>query len=166
MTAKDNRFNIVETIRDIKKAREELQSAIIRYRKHAAPIITDMTLIPVIYEWFVELSGNDEETARQVYGLFPDAVRGGAIPAERRRQFIFIILYLYAPNRLFAGKMPKGLRRTIARTLGVQSDTVLSDNANDVLKRYEIYKQWAKDVDKVLAVIIERLKAHDRRERL
>ena len=74
-----------------------------------------------------------------------------------------VILYLDAPNRLFSGKMPKGLRRAIARTLGVQSETVLSDNANDVLKRYEIYKSWAKDVDSVLGVILERLKMQDER---
>lgn len=151
-------FNISETIRNIRKAREDLQNAIVCYRNHSRPVLTDLSMVPVIYDWFCELSDErGTDTARQVYGFFFDTVIGGALPVERRRQFIFVILYLYAPNRLFSGKMPKGLRRAIARTLGVQSDTVLSDNANDVLKRYEIYKSWAKDVEKVLGEILERL---------
>ena len=123
-------FNISETVRNIRKAREELEKAIICFRNHSRPILTDLSI---------------------------DKVIGGAMSVEHRRQFIFVILYLYAPNRLFSGKMPKGLRRAIATTLGVQSDTVLSDNANDVLKRYEIYKSWAKDVDGILCVILARL---------
>ena len=155
-------FNISETIRNIRKAREELQNAIICYRSHCRPILTDLSMIPVIYDWFCELSEeNSTDTVRHVYGFFFDTVSGGAMSVERRRQFIFVILYLYAPNRLFSGKMPKGLRRAMARTLGVQNDTVLSDNANDVLKRYEIYKSWAKDVNKVLGVILDRLKMQD-----
>ena len=151
-------FNISETVRNIRKAQEGLQNAIVCYRSHCRPVLTDLSMIPVIYDWFCELTdGSDTETARQVYGFFFDKVIGGAMSVEHRRQFIFVILYLYAPNRLFSGKMPKGLRRAIATTLGVQSDTVLSDNANDVLKRYEIYKSWAKDVDGILCVILARL---------
>lgn len=151
-------FNISETIRNIRKARQELERAIVCYRSHSRPILTDLSMIPVIYDWFCELSVESAtETVRQVYGFFLETVSGGAMSVERRRQFIFVILYLYAPNRLFSGKMPKGLRRAIARTLGVQSDTVLSDNANDVLKRYEIYKSWAKDVEDILCVILARL---------
>lgn len=148
----------------MKKAREDLQNAIASFRYQSRPVLTDLTMIPIIFDWFRECSEeNDTETARQVYGFFPDTVIGGAMKAERRRQFIFVILYLYAPSRLFAGKMPKGLRRAIAKTLGVQSHTILSDNANDVLKRYEIYKSWARDVDSVLGVILERLKIQDER---
>ncbi len=151
-------FNISETIRNIRKARQELERAIVCYRSHSRPILTDLSMIPVIYDWFCELSVESAtETVRQVYGFFLETVSGGAMSVERRRQFIFVILYLYAPNRLFSGKMPKGLRRAIARTLGVQSDTVVSDNANDVLKRYEIYKSWAKDVEDILCVILARL---------
>lgn len=157
-------FNISETIRNIRKAQEGLQNAIVCYRSHCRPVLTDLSMIPVIYDWFCELSDeSNTDTVRQVYGFFYETVSGVAMSVERRRQFIFVILYLYAPNRLFSGKMPKGLRRAIARTLGVQSETVLSDNANDVLKRYEIYKSWAKDVDSVLGVILERLKMQDER---
>ena len=152
-------YNISGTIRDIRKAQEEMESAVARFREHSRPVLTDLSMVPVIYDWFRELSaGNGADGARQSDSLFADMVIEGPMPVERRRKFIFVILYLYAPCRLFSGKMPKGLRRAIVRTLGVRSDTVLSDNANDVLKRYEIYKAWAKDVDGILCAILSRLR--------
>ncbi len=162
MNTREGKFSVSETIKSIREAREELQRASSFFRASCRPVLTDHSLLPVVYDWFCELSSlHESESVRQVYGLFPDAVIGGGLSVERRRQFIFVVLYLYAPSRLFSGKMPRGLRRAIARTLGVQSDTVLSDNANDVLKRYEIYKSWAKDVDRVLGVILERLRQAD-----
>lgn len=162
MEQRNEKSKIAETIWGIKMAREELHTVAERFREKCRPKLTDHTLIPVLYDWFRELSeGSCKATVRQVYGFFPEAVSCGAMTVEQRRMFIFIVLYLYAPSRLFSGKMPRGLRRAIALTLGVASDTVLSDNANDVLKRYEIYRSWAKEVDKVLSVILDRLKLAD-----
>jgi len=159
MEANESKFNIKGTIADIKKAREEYLYAAERFRIVSAPVLQDMRLIPTLYEWFCELASktNGDETVRQVYGLFPDVVSGGALPVERRKQFIFVILYLYSPRRVFSGKMPNGLRRAICRTLGIGASTVISDNANDVLSRYNFYKTWARDVDSILEEILNRI---------
>ena len=109
-------YNISGTIRDIRKAQEEMESAVARFREHSRPVLTDLSMVPVIYDWFRELSaGNGADGARQSDSLFADMVIEGPMPVERRRKFIFVILYLYAPCRLFSGKMPKGLRRAIVR---------------------------------------------------
>ncbi len=167
-------FNISETIRGMRKSHEDLERAVECFRRYSSPVLTDLSMVPVVYEWFCEVcEGRGREWTLEDGGgrerTGEDSMGGGwggscldwrwgvVHSVERRRQFLFIILYLYAPVRLFSGKMPKGLRQAVARVLGVQSGTVLSDNANDVLKRYEIYKSWARDVDGILCVILARL---------
>lgn len=162
MEQKESKFNIRNTISTIRKARKELQGAYERFETVSAPILRDMSLIPTIYEWFCELtSENGGVTNRQMYGLSSEVIKGEALAVERRKQFIFIVLFLYSPKRLFPDKMPSGLRRAISESLGIKCSSVISDNANDVLSRYDIYKVWAKDVESVLEKILDRLKNQD-----
>ena len=84
-----------------------------RERGLCAPVLRDQGLIPRIYGWFCELRGGGEE----VYC---------------RRQFILIVLFLYAPAVLAGGRMPRGLRRSIAAAAGFTDVTFVSHNVDTV----------------------------------
>ena len=90
---------IINTIRKIERARTALRQAMDEERMATAPKLKDLNLIPRVYEIFKGVKGDDFNTI------------------NARKQFIFVVIYLYAPCRFFGGKMPKGLRNEISRLL-------------------------------------------------
>ena len=81
---------IIDIIKRIEKARATLRQAMSDNELATSPRLKDLSLIPQIYSIFEELKGKE-------------------IKVSDRKEFIFVIIYLYAPNKLFGGKMPQGL---------------------------------------------------------
>ena len=129
---------ILDTIRKIREARCRFEIASKNLKMACSPTLHDTSLIPVIYRWFCEIVGDN-------------------INVEKRRQFLFIVLYLYSPKCLLGAKMPNGLRRAIVHTTKVSKGTVISDNANGILVRYNVYKWWKSETDEILCRIVENL---------
>ena len=55
--------------------------------------------------------------------------------------------------------MKNGLRNKLAEVLGVSAQTAISDNRNNLVFSYQLYKYFRQDVDWIYGEILERLKA-------
>ena len=114
-------FNIEKIIR-IKRIR--MEKSILSEEENALsePILTDQSLICKIYQHFT--------CTLNEMGCPPNPKS-----VTQRKKFIFIILYLYSPSTLAGGKMARGLREELSKTLGVQSTSTCllytSDAADD-----------------------------------
>jgi hypothetical protein len=122
---------IIETIKRIEKARTALRQAIVDNELATSPQLKDLALIPKIYEIF-------------------KGIKGGDITVNDRKEFIFVIIYLYCPNKFFGGKMPQGLRRVIAKTVGVTCGSVISATCTELLILYTTYEDFRQGVDELL----------------
>ncbi len=129
----------LKTIRDQKRRLSEREAEL------SNPILADLTFVPKVYEWFNEISGKRDCPPRK------DSVKS-------RKQFIFIILFLYSPSVLAGGKMPKGLRKAITEAVNLHSESTISDNCADVVFLYQNYKDFRRDIDYLYSEILSRLK--------
>lgn len=130
---------IISTIRKIEKARTALRQAMDEERMAATPKLKDLNLIPRVYEIFKGVKGDAFNTI------------------NARKQFIFVVIYLYAPCRFFGGKMPKGLRNEISRASGVLCANTISNSCTELMVLYTAYSDFRQDVDEILNAVIEAL---------
>ena len=128
---------IIETIKRIEKARTALRQAMANNELATSPKLNDLSLIPKIYGVFEEL-------------------KGGNITVNDRKEFIFVVVYLYAPNRFFGGKMPQGLRRAISKAVKVDS-TCISRTCTELMVLYTTYSDFRQGVDSLLNAVLLRL---------
>ena len=128
-------------IAEIKSIREQKSKLSEREKELTEPILTDLDMIGMLYRWFQEIISQKE--------IF----RSGNV--TQRKKFIFIILFLYSPSTLAGGKMKNGLRNK----LGVSAQTAISDNRNNLVFSYQLYKYFRQDVDWIYGEMMKRLKA-------
>lgn len=122
---------IIETIKRIEKARAALRQAIVDNELATSPRLKDLALIPKIYEIF-------------------KGIKGGDITVNDRKEFIFVVIYLYAPQKLFGGKMPHGMRRAIANVAGITCASFISSTCAELLILYTTYDDFQQEVDRLL----------------
>lgn len=94
-------------------------------------------------------------TVQDVFTAFCDVTGTGTFDVSRREQFLFIALYLLCPLGLFARKLPHGMRRELARVMGLTSPTVISDARKNLLFRFRHYHQAT--IESLLPCIADRL---------
>ena len=127
--------NIIETIKRIEKARTTLRQAIVDNEIATSPKLKDLNLIPKIYEVFEELKGKE-------------------IKVNDRKEFIFVVIYLYSPNKFFGGKMPQGLRRAITKATKVTCASVISATCTELMVLYTTYADFRQGVDELMNKIL------------
>ncbi len=127
--------NIIETIKRIEKARTTLRQAIVDNEIATSPKLKDLNLIPKIYEVFEELKGKE-------------------IKVNDRKEFIFVVIYLYSPNKFFGGKMPQGLRRAITKATKVTCASVISATCTELMVLYTTYADFRQNVDELMNKIL------------
>lgn len=132
-------------ITEIKSIREQKSKLSEREKELTEPTLTDLDMIGTLYGWFQEIISQKE--------MF----RVGNV--TQRKKFIFIILFLYSPSTLAGGKMKNGLRNKLGEVLGINAQTVISDNRNSLVFSYQLYKYFRQDVDWIYGEIMEKLKA-------
>jgi hypothetical protein len=132
-------------ITEIKSIREQKSKLSEREKELTEPTLTDLDMIGTLYGWFQEIISQKE--------MF----RVGNV--TQRKKFIFIILFLYSPSTLAGGKMKNGLRNKLGEVLGINAQTVISDNRNSLVCSYQLYKYFRQDVDWIYGEIMEKLKA-------
>ena len=130
---------IITTIRKMKIAREKMYDAMEEWHITAKPLLSNIGVIPKIYDIFKSVLG---EKAQSTNG---------------KKEFTFIIVFLYSPQRFFGGKMSDGLRKEIGRTLHLNSPNYISLIFPDLMLSYTTYKDFKSDVDKVISVIGDKL---------
>ena len=131
-------------IAEIKSIREQKSKLSEREKELAEPILTDLDMIGMLYRWFQEIISQKE--------IF----RSGNV--TQRKKFIFIILLLYSPSTLAGGRMKNGLRDKLAEVLGVNAQTTISNNRNNLAFSYQLYKYFRQDVDWIYGEMMERIK--------
>lgn len=129
---------IIETIKKIEKARTALRQAIADNELATSPRLKDLSLIPKIYEIFEQMKGKE-------------------IKVNDRKEFIFVIIYLYSPNKFFGGKMPQGLRRAIAKTTRATCASVISATCTELMILYTAYSDFRLGVDNLMNAVLETL---------
>ena len=128
---------IIETIKKIEKARTALRQAIADNELATSPRLKDLSLIPKIYEIFEQMKGKE-------------------IKVNDRKEFIFVIIYLYSPNKFFGGKMPHGMRKTISKTMQIDS-TCISRTCTELMVLYTTYSDFRDGVDELLNAVLGKL---------
>lgn len=122
---------IIETIKRIEKARTALRQAMVDNEIATSPKLKDLNLIPKIYELFKQK-------------------KGSVIKPNERKEFIFVIIYLYSPNKFFGGKMPQGLRRAITKATKVTCASVISATCTELMVLYTTYQDFRAGVDELM----------------
>jgi hypothetical protein len=136
-------FSSIVELRSIREQKSRLSE---REQELASPILTDLSLIPEIYDWFKELlAGMD----------CPPNLES----VTQRKKFLFIVLFLFAPSVLAGGRLPNGIRAEIAGVFPDVSPCVISNNIADVSFIYQQYKDFRQDIEYLYNLIVERLKA-------
>ena len=130
---------IIDTIKKIERARTALREAFAFNESVTYPKLNDLALIPQIYELF-------------------EKMKGGKIKVNDRKEFIFVVIYLYAPNKFFGGKMPQGLRRAITKATKVSCASVISVTCTELLVLYTTYQDFRHNVDELLMKTMNTLK--------
>ena len=124
--------NYNEYFQSLLAANRDCKLAAERYHDLSAPQMHDMTRMDELYELFQELSP-------------------GAGPEDKRR-FVFVALYFYQPGALVSGKMKKGLRKVLSKTLGCHPVRV-SQMSSNLLFYFQHYRQYREDIVQVLSEI-------------
>lgn len=133
------------SIVELKSIREQKSRLSEREQELASPILTDLSLIPEIYDWFKELLAGMDCPPN------PESV-------TQRKKFLFIILFLFAPSVLASGRLPNGIRAEISGVFPDVSPCVISNNIADVSFIYQQYKDFRQDIEFIYNQVLERLK--------
>lgn len=130
-----------QKISEIKTIREKIAGLSSIESELSKPTLSDFAHVETIYEWFKELSAKGPKRDN----------------ATLRKEFIFIVLYLYSPGALAGGKMKSGLRNKIAEVLGVKAMSAVSNKLDSVSFSYKMYKYFRQDLNRIFEGIQERL---------
>lgn len=132
-------------ISELKSIREQKSRLSERESELSVPVLADLSLIPMIYEWFNEIQEERDCPPRR------DSV-------HLRKQFIFIILDMYSRSVLAGGRMPNGLRDRIAEAINLRDITFISHNIETVVFLHQHDKHFRRDIEYLYTEIINRLK--------
>ena len=125
---------------ELKSIREQKYRLSERESEIAKPVLTDLGMIDTLYEWFKEIALDGKELPK------------GNV--SQRKKFIFIILYLYSPTTLAGGKMRAGLREKLAEVFPIKEKSVVSNNTNNLVFSYQLYKYFRQEVERIYKEII------------
>ena len=140
-----NSYYMFSEISELKSIREQKSRISERERELSAPILQDVELIKTIWAWFREIQDERDCPSRS----------GGT---QQRKMFIFIILFLYSPSVLAGGRIPNGLRESIAMAIDWKDRTFISHNIESVVFLYQNYKDFRSDIDYLYIEIESRLR--------
>ena len=135
-------FSVVSELKAIREQKSRLSE---RENELSAPVLSDLELIPVIYEWFKEVLS---EMA------FPPQVEC----ITQRKKFLFIVLFLFSPSVLAGGRMPNGVRKSLKEVFPNVKPCTISNNLADVVFLYQQYKDFRQDIEYIYTEIQNRLK--------
>ena len=132
----------IKELRELKEKKKELSE---REHELTEPVVTDLSLVRKIYDFFWEIMEERDCPHR----------RGSTM---QRKKFLFIIISLYCPRYFSGAKMSKGLRDELSKLFGYSSPSAVSDLCHCIVDQYMIYKSIRQDVSEIIDKIIERLK--------
>lgn len=135
------------SIAEIKNIREQKSRLSEREAELVSPILTNLEFIPYIYE------------------LFKNIVRTMNIPPRekiiQRKEFLFIILFLFVPSVLAGGRIPNGVRKSLEHVFPKVKPCTISNNIADVFFLYQQYKYFRSDINIIYKEMLKRLEEDD-----
>lgn len=135
------------SIAEIKNIREQKSRLSEREAELVSPILTNLESIPYIYE------------------LFKNIVRTMKIPPRekiiQRKEFLFIILFLFVPSVLAGGRIPNGVRKSLEHVFPKVKPCTISNNIADVFFLYQQYKYFRSDINIIYKEMLKRLEEGD-----
>lgn len=134
------------SIVELKSIREQKSRLSERENELAQPMLTDLSMIPRIYEWFKDIL-----PARDC----PPRLES----VTQRKKFLFIILFLYSPSTLAGGRLQNGVRAALREVFPEVAPCVISNNISDITFIYQHYKDFRSDVEEIYEEIRGRLEA-------
>ena len=128
-------------IKCAKELQETANGAMIVAKAALSPRLKDVDLLPEIYYNFL--------------GYLKDA----KLPPhqERRREFLFIVFYLYCPSVLIGYAMPRGFRNKLKELLHVESPSAVSNYTTDLFFLYNHYADFREVVENAYNYIVEKM---------
>ena len=132
------------SIMELKSIREQKSRLSERENELAQPVLTDLDMIPTIYEWFKEILSSKD---------CPPRIES----VTQRKKFLFIILFLYSPSTLAGGRLLNGVRSELRKVFPEVSPCVISNNISDITFIYQQYKDFRNDVGEIYEEIRRRL---------
>lgn len=137
-------FSSIAEIKNIRKQKSRLSE---REAELVSPILTNLESIPYIYE------------------LFKNIVRTMNIPPRekiiQRKEFLFIILFLFVPSVLAGGRIPNGVRKSLEHVFPKVKPCTISNNIADVFFLYQQYKYFRSDINIIYKEMLKRLEEGD-----
>lgn len=137
-----NDFSIIQQIKYIKEQKEELSRV---EANISAPLLSNKSIIPDIYQIFKEI------LSEQDFPPIPDS-------PPQRKKFMFVILFLYSPKTLAGYHSPRGLRKAIAKAIGLHDVTFISNNIETVSFLSRNDKHFKQDIEYLYSEVVYRLK--------
>ncbi|MFR7497299.1 MAG: hypothetical protein ACLUVZ_08865 [Bacteroides stercoris] len=135
------------SISELKHIREQKSRLSEREAELVSPILTNLEFIPYIYE------------------LFKNIVRTINIPPRekiiQRKEFLFIILFLFVPSVLAGGRIPNGVRKSLEHVFPKVKPCTISNNIADVFFLYQQYKYFRSDINIIYKEMLKRLEEGD-----
>lgn len=128
---------ILQQMRDVfaafMESTQRMTAATLEYSAVFAPRLTDLTLIPKLYDWYCAYAEENKFTADL---------------NSRKKQFVFVVLMLFSPPSIFGGKIRKALRNAIAHTFGISDGTAIYKMRDKAVAWQSTYKTFADEIDK------------------
>lgn len=134
-------FTLISELRAIREEKEKLS------RKEAElsrSTLSDLDLIPLLYKWYGEIQTNRKHPVKEGTVKF-------------KKQFLYVILFLYTPITLAGGVMGRGIRNTLSRIFGFRSPTYVSNLCNGAVMEYLHYKDFRRDVNGIYKRLLQRM---------
>ena len=135
------------SISELKHIREQKSRLSEREAELVSPILTNLECIPYIYE------------------LFKNIVRTMNIPLReeiiQRKEFLFIVLFLFVPSVLAGGRIPNGVRKALEHVFPKVKPCTISNTIADVFFLYQQYKYFRSDIEIIYKEMLKRLENDD-----
>lgn len=138
--------DIFDKIDRISAIKSELKKLQMEYLHYITPTLSDTELLPVIFDWYKELSPDAGQSNREAKAAFSQG-------------FILIVTLLYSPTSLTGGKLPYGLRSQLSHIFQYKSPTSISNIVPNLLFLYKTYASFREKVDTIFEQIIKRLQS-------
>lgn len=133
----DIQYDKLEILKQLEDRVKQCAVAKQLFDEVSEPLLFDYSLVPYLHEVFCEIVGENK-----LYG-------------ELRDIFVFIVLYLYAPDKLCGGSVPSGLRKEVGSILGLHAFSVVSRIKEYALFRYETF--FHDEADRIFYLMIHRM---------
>lgn len=129
-------MNVKEKLKEIVVALEEYDNARERKNKAVKPMFTDMSLIPKLYSHFCEImKSRDANTNLQ--------------SPTNRKKFLFVALFLFAPDVLAGDRMHYGMRKALKKYVS-GDESLVSIDSRPLVFHYMNYTDFRDDTNSVI----------------